>query len=129
MSRLSPLSDLPPGKENDFRFLLERVYQSLAAEIEILATAMKGRISNHEGQIVQTDGRLKRLEHCPCAVHRDPAHTCVILDVRDELAGIRAENAAQLSKINNRLAYWGGGLAVAIFLIEILARLLPVLWR
>jgi hypothetical protein len=73
-------------------------------------------------------------------VHRDPAHTCVVLDIRDALEGIRLHNSAELTEfhlktndklnaIQRRMAFWGGGLAVVLILLEVVTRLLPLIWR
>jgi hypothetical protein len=127
--RPSIFERLEPGQENNIPLLLDFMYGEFIRKVDVLETQVKGRLSKHESDLERADRRLQSIEHCPCAVHRDPAHTCVILDVRDALAGIRAENAAQLAKINERLAWWGGGLAMIVILIEVLSRILPVLWR
>lgn len=138
--RPSLFERLPAEARDNLPLLMDFFYGEVMSKISILDTQFKGRMSNHETEIKRAHARLAPLENCPCAVHRDPAHSCVILDLRDELAGIRTdsvahlaemrkENSAQLASINNRLARWGGGLAVVVLLLELLARLLPVLWR
>jgi hypothetical protein len=138
--RPSIFDRIQPGEEGNLPLLLDVVYGDMMQRVSILETQVKGRLSVHESELLRVDGRLKRMENCPCSVHRDPAHTCVILDVRDSLAKIEAQsaeklaeierrNAEEFARINNRLAYWGGGLAVILILIEVLSRLLPVFWR
>ena len=90
---------------------------------------MKQALSQQKEQGDDTKKRVERLENCPCAVHRDPAHTCVVLDIKESLDGIRLENNEKLGAIQRRLAWWGGGLAVVIFLLELVSRVIPLIWR
>jgi hypothetical protein len=102
-------------------------------QINLLRTQLTARMSQQATGSADRETRLKKLENCPCAVHRDPAHTCVVLDTHATLARIEAKVDAKIdAKINPirlRLAYILGGFGVLVFLIEIAARLLPLCWR
>jgi len=125
-SLLEGLSD--SGRQN-IALLLDRLDARLRYQIDLLKTQLSGRIGKHESGSADREARLKKLEHCPCAVHRDPAHSCVVLDTDATLARIEAKVDAKLSPLKLRLAYIVGGLGVLVFLLDLAVRLLPFYWR
>lgn len=116
------------GKQN-IALLLDRLDGRFTYQINLLRTQISGRMAQQAAGSLNREGRLQKLEHCPCAVHRDPAHTCVVLDTNAILARIEAKVDAKINPLRLRLAYILGGLGVLVFLIEIAARLLPLCWR
>ena len=120
---------LSPGEEKNIPLLLERIYGRFNRELAILRTQVGGRMTEQGKILINQEGRLGKLENCPCAVHRDPGHRCVILDTNEKLSRIEAKMDAKISPIKMRLAYILGGLGILAFLLEIAAHLLPLLWR
>lgn len=117
---------LQPGQEANVPLMLDLLYGEFIRKLEVLETQMKGRLSKHETDITGAIERLKRVENCPCAVHRDPAHTCVVLDIRDVLASIKLEMTQEVGKIKNRLAWWAGGFSFLITLLHLVAYFWPL---
>jgi hypothetical protein len=120
---------LPPGEEKNIPLLLERIYGRFNRELAILRTQVGGRMTEHNKILTNQEGRLGKLENCPCAVHRDPGHRCVILDTNEKLSRIEAKMDAKINPIKMRLAYILGGLGLLAFLLDLAARLLPLFWR
>jgi hypothetical protein len=129
----SLLSGLGEAEKQNIALLLDRLDGRFTHQINLLRTQISGRMGTQEAGSKNREERLKKLENCPCAVHRDPAHTCVVLDTHATLARIEAKVDAKIdAKVNPiklRLAYILGGFGVLVFLIEIAARLLPLCWR
>jgi hypothetical protein len=127
------LAGLSDEARQNFALLLERLDSRLGNKIELLRTQISHRMSMHEAGGKNREMRLQKLENCPCAVHRDPAHTCVVLDTHAALvrieAKVDAKMDAQISPIKMKLAYILGGLALLAFLLDLAARVLPAFWR
>lgn len=125
----SLLDGLSEAEKGNVAYLLKLLDERVAHQIGLLRTQISSRMSNQEAGSANRETRLKKLENCPCAVHRDPAHTCVVLDTHAALARIEAKVDAKISPIKLRLAYILGGLGLLAFLLDLAARLLPLLWR
>lgn len=109
--------------------LLEKLDGRFTHQISLLREQIKGKMAKQEAGSASRETRLQKLEHCPCAVHRDPSHTCVVLDINEKLVNIEAKIDAKISPIKLRLAYIMGGLGLLAFLLELISRLLPLIWR
>lgn len=125
----SLLDGLSEAERQNVAFLLKLLDERVTHQIGLLRTQISGRMVSQEAGSANREGRLQKLENCPCAVHRDPAHTCVVLDTHAALARIEAKVDAKINPIKLRLAYILGGMGVLVFLIELAARLLPLCWR
>jgi hypothetical protein len=123
------LRGLSEDEKQNFSLLMERLDERFTNQINMLKTQISGRMGLQESGSANREARIKRLENCPCAVHRDPAHTCVVLDTHEKLARIEAKFDAKLSPIKLRIAYMLGGLGLLAFLLDFLARLIPIIWR
>lgn len=93
MSRPSPFANIPRDKENDFRFLLEKVYLALASESDTLANAIKGKIGVHEGEIGILKMSVAALEACPCNKRHDPGQKCSLFLLESEVLKNKLRNA------------------------------------
>lgn len=116
------------GKQN-IALLLDRLDGRFLYQIELLRTQIGGKLSRQVAGSENREKRLQKLENCPCAVHRDPVHTCVVLDMNDKLARIEAKVDAKISPLKLKLAYILGGLGLLAFLLDLAARVLPIFWR
>ncbi len=138
--RPSIFEQVPEESRGNVPLLLDVLYGEMLRRVAVLDTQVKGRLGQHEGDLGRMEKRLTKVENCPCAVHRDPAHNCVILDLQKELPDVRAKITKELTKFRDeiraevgtmrrRLAWWGGGLAVLIFLLDLAFRLLPLVLK
>lgn len=93
MARSSPFADIPPDKQNDFRFLLEKVYLALVAEYELNANAVKGKIGEHEGKIKELTASVLGLEACPCNKRHNPGEKCPLFLLESEVLKNKFRNA------------------------------------
>jgi hypothetical protein len=93
MARPSPFADIPADKQNDFRYLLEKVYLALAAEQEAVASAVKGKLGEHEGKIKKLEGTVAALEVCPCNKRHEPGKTCPLFLLENEVLKNKWRNA------------------------------------
>lgn len=125
----SLLDGLGEEEKRNIALLMERLDTRFKSQIDLLRTQISGRMGLQESGSKNREERLRKLENCPCAVHRDPAHTCVILDTNEKLARIEAKIDAKISPLKLRLAYIVGGLGALAFLLEMVSRLLPLFWR
>jgi hypothetical protein len=123
------LSGLSEAEKQNVALLMERLDMRFTNQINMLKTQISGRMGLQEAGSSNREARLKKLENCPCAVHRDPAHLCVVLDTHEKLSRIESKFDAKLSPIKLRIAYMLGGLGLLAFLLDFLARLLPIFWR
>jgi len=123
------LDGLGEEEKRNIALLMERLDTRFKSQIDLLRTQISGRMGLQESGSKNREERLRKLENCPCAVHRDPAHTCVILDTNEKLARIEAKIDAKISPLKLRLAYIVGGLGALAFLLEMVSRLLPLFWR
>jgi hypothetical protein len=93
LPRPSPFANVPPDKQGDFRFLLERVYFALAEEIGNQSTLVKGKIGEHEGRINKLGGSVAALEVCPCNKRHAPGETCPLWVLESEVLKNKWRNA------------------------------------
>lgn len=125
----SLLDNLDESAKTNIALLLNHLDARLMHQIDLLRTQIGGKLTTQAAGSLNREERLKKLENCPCAVHRDPAHTCVVLDIEQTLARIEAKVdakiEAQISPVKLRLTYLLGGLALLAFLLDLAARLLP----
>jgi hypothetical protein len=125
----SLLDGLDAAAKQNIALLLNHLDARLMHQIDLLRTQIGGRLSNQAAGSKNREERLQKLENCPCAVHRDPVHTCVVLDMNDKLARIEAKvdakMEAKISPIKLKLAYILGGLGLLAFLLDLAARVLP----
>jgi len=126
---VSLLDGLSEVEKQNFALLMKLLDERFTHQINLLREQIRGRMGKQEAGSANREERLQKLEHCPCAVHRDPAHNCVVLDINEKLAIIEAKIDAKISPLKLRLAYILGGLGLLAFLLEIAARLLPIFWR
>lgn len=94
MSRPSPFANIPRDKENDMRFLLERVYSSLSSEID---SAVKARVGEHEGRLTKLEASVKSMEVCPCGKRHDPGTACPLYTLENVVFRSKARNAGLYS--------------------------------
>jgi len=92
MEQPSPFADIPAGKENDFRFLLERVYHALVSEFTVRSNAIKSKLSEHEGKIKNREGSVKGLEACPCDKRLDPGKKCPLWTLEQKVLFNKGRN-------------------------------------
>ncbi len=85
MAQPSPFADIPPDKQNDFRFLLERTYQALARENEVFVNAIKGKIGTQEAKIQTLEEAVRGLEICPCNKRHNPGEKCPLFILENEV--------------------------------------------
>ena len=123
------LDGLSDAAKLNIALLLNHLDARFIHQIDLLRTQIGLKISEQKRGSQNREERISKLENCPCAVHRDPAHTCVVLDMSEQLARIEAKVDAKISPIKLKLAYILGGLGLLAFLLEIVARLLPLFWR
>ncbi len=116
MARSSLFEGLPPRDLENIPLLLDRVASRLGSDIDRLEVQLKGRLSDQECRLKNIEGRLEHQENCPCQVHRDAAHQCPILEIRD-----------QLNKMQRRLAWYAGIFAAATAMLYVLSNLLWLL--
>ncbi|MBM4301637.1 MAG: hypothetical protein FJ121_08920 [Deltaproteobacteria bacterium] len=121
------LDGLSEEARRNFPLLLERIDGRFMHQISLLRAQISGRMERQEAGSKNREGRLQKLENCPCAVHRDPGHTCVVLDTKDALARIEAKVDAKISPLKLKLAYLLGALWLLAFLLDLTARALPFL--
>ncbi len=96
--------------------LLDRVYGRLGADIDRLEVQIKGRLNDLEARLRNQEGRIAQQEDCPCQVHRDAAHLCPIMGIRD-----------QINKMQRRLAWYAGIFAAFSAMLYALSNLLWLL--
>lgn len=129
----SLLDGLDAAAKQNIALLLNHLDSRFMHQIELLRTHIGVKMSNQAAGSANRESRLQKLENCPCAVHRDPAHTCVVLDTNERLnrieAKIDAKMEAKISPLKLKLAYILGGVAVVAFLLDLAARVLPHFWR
>ena len=129
----SLLEGVSDAAKQNIALLLDRLDARFMHQIDLLRTQIGGKMTEQKAGSQNREERLRKLENCPCAVHRDPGHTCVVLDVNDKLARIEAKVdakiEAQISPVKLKLAYILGGLALLAFLLDLAARVLPQFWR
>jgi hypothetical protein len=125
----SLLDGLDDGAKYNIALLLNHLDGRLMHQIDLLRTQFAGKMANQAAGSQNREERLKKLENCPCAVHRDPVHTCVVLDMNEKLARIEAKVDAKIGPVKLRLAYILGGLGLLAFLLDLAARLVPLFWR
>jgi hypothetical protein len=125
----SLLDGLSEEGRRNFPLLLERLDGRFTYQISLLRTQISARIERQEAGSKNREGRLLKLENCPCAVHRDPGHSCVVLDTNEKLNRIEAKIDAKINPIKLRVAYILGGLGLLAFLLDLAARLLPLFRR
>lgn len=89
----SPFANIPPGKENDFQFLLLKVYDALVAKIDNLGTLHKGKLGEHESRINKIEGSTTALEVCPCNKRHDPGTPCPLYLLENEVLRNKWRNA------------------------------------
>jgi hypothetical protein len=129
----SLLDNLDELAKTNIALLLNHLDARLMHQIELLRSQIGGKLSAQAAGSQNRETRLQKLENCPCAVHRDPVHTCVVLDMDDKLgrieAKVDAKMEAKISPIKLKLAYVLGGLGLLAFLLDLAARVLPHFWR
>ncbi len=123
--RPSLMEKVAEGDRKNIALLLDMIYGDFMHKLNLTETQLKGRLSDHEAKLFKGEDRFKRLENCPCAVHRDPAHSCVILDVSAALADIKLELTKEVAKIRVRLAWWAGATSVLIGALHLMYYLWP----
>lgn len=106
MAGTSPFADIPPDKQNDYRYLLERVYLLLAADTKSLSDAVKGKIGEHNGRLDKLEGTVGGMEACPCSKRHDPTVECPLWIL---------EKGVLRSKWQNKGIYAGVFLSGAVF--------------
>lgn len=125
----SLLDGVSDAAKQNIALLLDRLDARFMYQIDLLRNQIGGKMSEQRAGSANREERLRKLENCPCAVHRDPVHTCVVLDMNDKLARIEAKVdakiEAQISPVKLKLAYLLGGLALLAFLLDLAARVLP----
>jgi hypothetical protein len=107
-----PFANIPPGRENDYRLLLERVYRAIAAEIEIKFNMVRQKWGEHEIRIKKVEKEVEGIKPCPCGKRHDPKTPCPLYLL---------ENAVYRSKARN--AGWAAGFFTAGALFYYLAQL------
>lgn len=127
--RPSLLEKLQEGDRQNIALLLDMLYGDFMAKLSLVETQLKGRLSEQESRLVKGEQRFQRLENCPCAVHRDPAHDCLIMEINETLGGLKLELTQEVGRIKVRLAWWGGALSVLILIFQAVAYLWPWLRR
>lgn len=117
MSRPSPFADIPREKENDFRFLLEKVYLALAAENDNLANVVKGKIGEHDGKIRKLEESVLSLEVCPCNKRHNPGEKCSLFLLENEVLKNKWRNAGIYTGFftAGALFYYSAQLVMAYF--------------
>jgi hypothetical protein len=129
----SLLDNLDEGARTNIALLLNHLDARLMHQIDLLRSQIGGKLSSQAAGSQNREERLKKLENCPCAVHRDPVHNCVVLDMNDKLARIEAKVDAKMEErigpLKFKLAYILGGLALLMFLLDLAARMVPAFWR
>jgi hypothetical protein len=129
----SLLDGLDEAAKTNIALLLNHLDARLMHQIDLLRTQIGGKLTTQAIGSQNREERLKKLENCPCAVHRDPVHACVVLDMNDKLARIEAKVDAKMEErigpLKFKLAYLLGGLALLAFLLDLAARVLPAFWR
>lgn len=117
MSRINPFADLPPGKENDFQFLLLKVYLALVQEIEGMSTAAKTKIGEHAGKINDLHESVTSLEACPCTKRHNPGEKCPLFLLENEVLKNKWRNAGIYTGFftAGALFYYSAQLAMAYF--------------
>jgi hypothetical protein len=112
---------LDGDEQKNLPFLLDRVYTLLGSDLDRIDLQFRGKLAEQETQIKHQEselkkqgGRLQRIENCPCAVHRDPAHRCPVLDMKEKFDD-------EIGKIRRRLSWWAGGFTFFIGAVHLLA--------
>jgi len=113
MARSSLFDGLPPRDLENMPLLLDRIYGRLGGDIDRLEVQIKGRLSDMEGRLRNQEGRMEQQEDCPCQVHRDAAHECPILAIKE-----------QINKMQRRLAWYAGIFAAGTAILYTLSNLL-----
>ncbi len=116
LARSSLFEGLPPRDLENLPLLLDRVAGRLGSDIDRLEVQVKGRLSDQEGRLKNLEGRVEHQENCPCQVHRDAAHQCPIMEIRD-----------QINKMQRRLAWYAGIFAALSAMLYALSNLLWLL--
>ena len=138
--RPSLLERVEEGDQKNIPLLLDLLYGDLMSKLNLAETQLKGRLSDQESRLHRAQESIKRLENCPCPVHRDPAHSCVILDVNEalgqiklnlteEVGKIKLNLTEEVGKIKVRLAWWGGTITAVIGAFHLAAYFWPWLRR
>jgi hypothetical protein len=129
----SLLDGLSDAARQNIALLLDRLDARFMYQIELLRTQIGGKMTEQRAGSQNREERLRKLENCPCAVHRDPVHNCMVLDISAQLARIEAKVDAtveeKLSPLKLKLAYILGGLGLLAVLLDLAARVLPIFWR
>jgi hypothetical protein len=125
----SLLDGMDEQAKTNIALLLNHLDARLMHQIELLRSQIGGKLSAQAAGSKNRETRLQKLENCPCAVHRDPVHTCVVLDMHDKLARIEAKIETKLMPLKLRLAYIMGAVAIVAFLMDLVARMVPAFWR
>ncbi len=117
MPTVSPFANLPKDKEQDFRFLLERVYSGLVAKMDVQEGIVKGKIGEHEGKLREMAGAVKALESCPCNKRHDPGETCPLFLLENEVLKNKWRNAGIYTGFftAGALFYYLAQLGLAVF--------------
>lgn len=117
MSRPSPFANIPREKENDFRFLLEKVYLALASESDSLTGIVKGKIGEHTGRIEKLEASVVGLEVCPCNKRHNPGEKCPLFLLESEVLKNKWRNAGVYTGFftAGALFYYSAQLVMAYF--------------
>jgi hypothetical protein len=118
MEMPSPFQDIPAGKEDDFRYLLERVYWALVTEFRGTGTALKGKAGENAAKILKLEGAVCHLEHCPCERRLDAGKTCGLWVLEKEVLRNKWRNIGLYTGIFSSGAF-----------VYYLASLLLTYWR
>jgi hypothetical protein len=76
--RRSPFADIPADKENDVRFLLERIYYALAGDDDASIAALKGSLDEHRAKILKLEKKAEAEANCPCIKRHDGSKECAL---------------------------------------------------
>jgi hypothetical protein len=122
MARPASIFEGLDGEEREnLPFLLDRFYSLLGGDLDRMELQFKGKLAeqqaeirHQESELKKQGGRLQRIEYCPCAVHRDPAHTCPVLDMKEAFND-------EIGKIRRRLSWWAGGFTFFLGAVHLVA--------
>jgi len=120
MPARDPFTNIPQDKEQDFRFLLERIYWALKSDIEAHNLATKGKVGEHEGRVLKLEESVNGLEACPCGKRHDPGSKCSLFLLENEVLKNRWRNAGIYTGFftAGALFYYLAQLALAILKVK-----------
>ncbi|MCL4504099.1 MAG: hypothetical protein M1438_19930 [Deltaproteobacteria bacterium] len=112
MIKTSPFADVPPDKQGDMRFLLERVFYALVEEIDKNNTVVKGKVGELQGKVKNLEGAVLKLEACPCPKRHDAKASCPLWLLEKEVLKNKWRNAGIYTGV-----FLSG--AVAYYLVQV----------